>query len=134
MKKRNIVILTSLASVVLIVALAIYFVLFVLIRPHLEILECETKKSPDGRWTAVVQMEVHSAFIVTVAIYAVRLQGLEQKDRKGDLVLTAEVNYTVPAPSIDWHDGKLIVLLSNNQKYHYFVTPVSGIDVIVQEK
>ena len=132
MKKRRKFVLASLALFGLILALAIYFILF---RTYLEVRECETKNSSDGKWTAVVQMEVYSAAaFVNVAVYSVRLKGVAQKDLQGDLVMNVEVNYPHPAPSIDWSDGKLIVTLTDNQKYQYFTTPVSGVDVIVQEK
>jgi hypothetical protein len=61
MKKRNKVILASLALLGLAVALAIYFVWP---RNHLEVQVRETKKSPDGKWTAVVQMEVYNSAVV----------------------------------------------------------------------
>ena len=120
----------------LIVALAAIYFNFVLFRTYWEVVQVyDTKKNPDGMWTAVVQMEVTSAFaFVSVADYSVRLQGLKQKDRKGDLVMVVEVRSTQPAPSIDWHDGKLIILLTADQKYQYFATPISGVDVIVQER
>lgn len=129
--KKKIAILTSLVLVVLIISLAINSTLF---RTYLEVQVYETKKSPNGRWTAVVQLEVISTAFVSVPDWSVRLQGLEQKDRNGDLVMVVEANYPDPAPSIEWTDGKLIVFLTENQKYQYLATPVSGVDVIVQEK
>jgi len=149
MKKRNKVILASLALFGLITALAIYFV-WPLIRPATEfaielvwpgkevaeVQVLETKKSPDGRWTAVVQMEVSSApAFVDDAVYAVRLKGTEQKDRDGDLVMNVPVsNYPNPAPSIDWSNGKLVVTLANHVKYQYLANPVNGIPIAVQQK
>jgi len=131
-KNRNKIILASLALFGLAVALAIYCVWP---RNHLEVQVRETKKSPDGRWTAVVQMEVYnSAWVVNDAVYAVRLEGPAQKDRQGDLVINVPVNYPDPAPSIDWTDDKLVVTLANHQKYQYFTTPVSGVAVVVQQK
>ena len=58
MKKRNKVILTSLALLALVAGLATYFVRG---RNQMEIQVRETKSSPNGKWTAVVQMEVYSA-------------------------------------------------------------------------
>jgi hypothetical protein len=132
MKKRNKIILGSLALLGLIVALATYFVWP---RDHLEVQVRETKKSPDGRWNAVVQMEVYSsAWVVNDAVYAVRLRGPAQKDRLGDLVMNVPVNYPDPAPSVGWNDGKLVVMLSNHEKYQYLANPVSGISIDVQQK
>ena|SRR5215469_2798777 len=130
MKIRNKVILTSLVLLVLVAGLAIYLVWP---RDHLEIQVRETKKSPDGRWTAVVQMEVYNtAAVVNDVVYAVRLKGPAQKDPQGDLVMNVPVNYSEPAPTIDWRDGKLVVTLADHQKYQYFVTPVSGVAIILQ--
>jgi hypothetical protein len=113
-------------------ALAIYLVWP---RNHLEVQVRETKKSPDGRWTAVVQMEVYNAAaVVNDAVYAVRLTGPAQKDRQGDLVMNVPVSYPDPEPSIDWSDGKLVVTLTDRQKYQYFATPVSGVPIAVQRK
>jgi len=133
MKKNNNVILTStLAMLGLMVALAFYFVWG---RNQLEIQVRETKRSPDGRWTAVVQMEVYSASaFVDDAVYAVRLKGPAQKESKGDLVMNVPVNYPDPEPSIDWSDGKLVVTLTDHQKYQYFANLVSGVPIAVQQK
>jgi hypothetical protein len=132
MKKKNKVVLTSLALLGLMMALAIYLVWP---RNHLEVQVRETKKSPDGRWTAVVQMEVYNAAaVVNDAVYAVRLTGPAQKDRQGDLVMNVPVSYPDPEPSIDWSDGKLVVTLTDRQKYQYFATPVSGVPIAVQRK
>jgi hypothetical protein len=149
MKKRNKVILASLALFGLMTALAIYFV-WPLIGPATEFASylvwprnsveevqvLETKKSPDGRWTAVVQMEVSSApAFVDDAVYAVRLKGAAQKDRQGDLVMNVPIsNYPDPEPSIDWSDGKLVVTLANHVKYQYLANPVNGIPIAVQQK
>ena len=100
--------------------------------PREEVQVCETKKSPDGRWTAVVQMEVSSTAFVNVAVYAVRLKGPAQKDSEGDLVMNVPVNYPDPEPSVDWRDGKLVVTLTDHQKYQYFAAPVSGVPIAVQ--
>ena len=132
MRKRNKVILASLALFGLMTALAIYFV-WPRVRPAMEFASefvwprkeveevqvLETKKSPDGMWTAVVQMEVASApAFVDDAVYAVRLKGAAQKDRDGDLVMNVPVsNYPNPEPSIDWSNGKLVVTLANHVKY-----------------
>ena len=129
--KKNKVILISLALLGLIVALTVYHVWC---RNQTEIQVCDTKMSPDGKWTAVVQMEVDSAVFVTVAVYAVRLKGPAQKDRQGDLVMNMEVNYPDPAPSIDWNNGKLVVTLADHQKYQYFVTPADGVAIAVQQQ
>jgi hypothetical protein len=136
MKKRNKVILASLALFGLMTALAIYFVWpRDLLESREEVKVLETKKSPDGRWAAVVQMEVFSApAFVDDAVYAVRLKGAEQKGREGDLVMNVPVNYPDPEPSIDWSDGKLVVTLANHVKYQYLANPVNGIPIAVQQK
>jgi len=131
MKKRNKIILASLALFGLIVALPVYFVWS---RSGLEIQVLDTKRSFDGRWTAVVQMEVYSSVFVSDAVYAVRLKGPAQKDHQGDLVMNSPVNYPDPEPSIDWSDGKLVVTLANHEKYQYLANPVSGVPIVVQWK
>jgi hypothetical protein len=132
MKRRTQVILTSLALLGAILAVAIYIFWP---RDHLEVQVRETKRSPDGRWTAVVQMEVYSApAFVDDAVYAVRLKGPAQKDRQGDLVMSVPVNYPDPEPSIDWSDGKLVVTLIDHRKYQYLANPVSGVPIAVQQK
>ena len=111
------------------VAITIYFVWP---RNHLEIQLYDSKKSADGRWNAVVQMEVYnSGYIVNVAVYAVRLKGADQKEREGDLVLNVPVNYPDPRPSIDWVNGNLVVTLRDHENYQYFVTPVDGVSIVV---
>jgi hypothetical protein len=144
MKKRNIVILISLVLFGLMTALAIYFVWPAMdfainfVWPGKEVEEIqvlETKKSPDGSWTAIVQMEVYSApAFVDVAVYAVRLKGAAQKDPQGDLVMTVEVFNPDPQPSIDWSDGKLVVTLANQVKYRNLANPVDGIPIAVQQE
>jgi hypothetical protein len=132
MKKRNKVILTSLALLALVAGLATYFVWG---RNQMEIQVRETKSSPNGKWTAVVQMEVYSASaFVDEAVYAVRLKGPAQKDRRGDLVMNVPVNYPKPEPSIDWSSGTLLVTLTDDQKYQYFATPVDGVPIVVKQK
>jgi hypothetical protein len=132
MKKRNKVILTSLALLALVAGLATYFVWG---RNQMEIQVRETKSSPNGKWTAVVQMEVYSASaFVDEAVYAVRLKGPAQKDRRGDLVMNVPVNYPKPEPSIDWSSGTLLVTLTDDQKYQYFTTPVDGVPIVVKQK
>ncbi len=132
MKVRTRVILTSLALLAVILAVAIYIVWP---RNHLEVQVRETKISPDGKWTAVVQMEVYSApAFVDDAVYAVRLKGPAQKDKQGDLVMNVPVNYPVPEPTIDWSSGKLIVTLTDHQKYQYLANPVSGVPIAVQQQ
>jgi len=132
MNKRNKVILASFALFGLMAVLAIYFVWG---RNQLEIQVRETKRSPDGKWTAVVQREVYSASaFVDDAVYAVRLKGPTQKDRLGDLVMNVPVNYPDPEPSIDWRDGKLVVTLAAHEKYQYLANPVSGVPIAVQQK
>jgi hypothetical protein len=132
MKKRNRVILASFALIGLAIALGIYFVWP---RNHLEIQVRETKGSPDGRWIAVVQLEVYnSAWVVNDAVYAVRLKGPAQKDSKGDLVMNVPVNYPDPEPSIEWSGGKLVVALADHEKYQYLANPVSGVPIDVQQK
>jgi hypothetical protein len=130
MKKKTIFI--SLALLGLITALAVYVSWP---RNHVEIQVRQAKKSPDGRWTAVVQMEVYSAAAFTDdAVYAVRLMGPTQKDRQGDLVMNVPVNSPKPEPSIDWSNDNLVVTLSDHQKYQYFATPVDGVSVAVQAR
>jgi hypothetical protein len=131
MKSRNKVILASLAFFGLIIGLAVYFVSS-FFSSETQVLD--TKRSPDGRWTAVVQMEVDNAVFVTVAVYTVRLKGVAQKDHKGDLVMNMDVNYPDPEPSIGWSDGKLVVTLANREKYQYLANPVSGVPIAVQWK
>jgi hypothetical protein len=144
MKKRNIVILISLVLFGLMTALAIYFVWPAMdfainfVWPGKEVEEIqvlETKKSPDGSWTAIVQMEVVSApAFVDDAVYAVRLKGSAQKDPEGDLVMNVPVSYPDPQPSIDWSDGKLVVTLANQVKYRNLANPVDGIPIAVQQE
>jgi hypothetical protein len=132
MKKRNKVILTSIGVLGLMLALPICFVWP---RSHEEVQFREAKPSPDGKWVAVVQLEVYNtAWVVNDAVYAVRLKGPAQKDRQGDLVMNVPVNYPDPEPSIDWSDGKLVVTLTDHQTYQYFTTPVSGVPLAVQQK
>lgn len=133
MKKRTkVIVISSLALLGLMVAVAAYLVWG---RNKLEIQVQATKKSPDGKWTAVVQMEVYSASaFVDEAVYAVRLKGPTQKDRLGDLVMNMPVNYPDPAPSIDWSGGKLVVTLADHEKHQYFANPVSGVPTALQEK
>ena len=129
---RNKVILTSFALLGLMTALAIYLVWP---RNQLEVQVRDNKKSPDGRWTAVVQMEVNSApAFVDDAVYAVRLKGAAQKDGMGDLVLNVPVNYPTPEPSVNWKKGALVVTLAEHQKYQYFTTPVDGVPITLHQK
>jgi hypothetical protein len=133
MKKRTkVILILSLVLLGLMVAVSAYWFWG---RNKLEIQVQATKKSPDGKWTAVVQMEVYSAAaFVDEAVYAVRLKGPVQKDRLGDLVMNMPVNYPDPAPSIDWSDGKLVVILANHEKYQYLANPVDGVPIVVQQK
>jgi hypothetical protein len=133
MKKRTkVILISSLAMLGLMVAISAYWFWG---RNKLEIQVQATKKSPDGKWTAVVQMEVYSAAaFVDEAVYSVRLKGPAQKDRLGDLVMNMPVNYPDPAPSIDWSDGKLVVVLANHEKYQYLANPVDGVPIVVQQK
>jgi hypothetical protein len=104
-------------------------------RNHLEIQPREAKGSPDGKWLAVVQLEVYDpAWVVNDAVYAVRLKEATQRDSKGELVMNVPVNYPEPEPSINWSNDKLVVTLAAHQKYQYFVTPVSGVAIVVQQK
>src|ERR1700760_4483745 len=108
----------SLALLAILGALAIYRAW-----PGVEIRVRETKRSPDGQWTAVVQMEIYETVSsLNEVVYAVRLKGPAQKERQGDLVMTLPVNSTDPEPSIDWSDGNLSVTLVNHQMYQYFAT------------
>jgi hypothetical protein len=132
MKKKFLVCLALLALLGLIARLTLYFVC----PPnHLEIQIHETRKSPDEKWTAVVQMEVNNvAWVVNDVVYAVRLKAVNQKDREEDLVMNVPVNYPDPAPSINWSDGKLVVTLSVQQKYQYYRNTIQGIAIVVQQK
>jgi hypothetical protein len=130
MRTRNKVILAALTFFGLIIALTIHFVW-----PRSEIQVLDIKWSPDGKWTAIVQMEVYSApAFVNDAVYAVRLKGPAQKDRLGDLVMNLPVNYPDPEPSINWRDSNLVVTLANHEKYQYLANPVNGIPITVQWK
>jgi hypothetical protein len=130
--KKNKVILISLVLLGFVVASAVYFVWP---RDHEEVQLREAKTSPDGKWVAVVQLEVwNTAWVVNDAVYAVRLKGPSQKDSKGDLVMNVPVNYPEPEPSVDWSNGKLVVTLADHQKYQYFATPVSGVAIATQQK
>ncbi len=133
MKKRTkVILISSLAMLGLMAAVAAYLFWG---RNKLEIQVQATKKSSDGKRTAVVQMEVYSAAaFVDEAVYAVRLKGPAQKDRLGDLVMNMPVSYPDPAPSINWSDGKLVVTLTNNEKYQYLANPVDGVPIVVQQK
>lgn len=130
MKNRNKVVLSLLALCALLVVLTVHW-----FWPRPEVQVCDTRKSPDGKWTAVVQMEVYSAAaFVTDAVYAVRLKGPQQRDRQGDLVMNVPVNYPNPAPFIDWSDGKLVVTLPEHEQYQYLSNPTSGVPIAVQHK
>lgn len=132
MTKKKKIVLISLVSLCLIVACVAYVVWS---SAHKEIQVRDTKRSPDGKWTAVVQLEVYTAaFVVNDAVYAVRLKGPAQKDRQGDLVMNVPVNYPDPEPSIDWSGGRLVVRLADHQKYQYLADPVSGVPISVQQK
>jgi hypothetical protein len=131
MKKRT-TILATIALLGLTAGLAIYF--FVWPRNHLEVQVCDSRKSPDGRWTAVVEMEVYNtAWVVNDAVYAVRLEGPAERNRRGDLVMNVPVNYPDPAPSIEWREGNLIVTLKDHQKIQHVASPVDGITVVVRQ-
>ena len=131
-KKIKVILISVLALFVLMVAFGAYLIWG---RNKLEIQVQSTKKSPDGQWTAVVQMEVYSASaFVDEAVYAVRLKGPAQKDHLGDLVMNMPVNYPDLAPSIDWSSGKLVVTLADHEKYQYLANPVDGVPIDVQEK
>jgi hypothetical protein len=103
--------------------------------PGVDIKVVETKMSPDGKWTAVVQREVYESFSsVNDVVYAVRLKGPAQKDRRGDLIINVQVNTPDPPPSIEWSNGILMVTLLKGQKVQYFATSVEGVAVTVQER
>jgi hypothetical protein len=132
MKKGNRIVFAAMALLGVTVALAVYFIWP---RNHLEVQVHETRKSPDGRWTAVVQMEVYNtAWVVNDAVYAVRLKGPKERDRRGDLVMNAPVDYPEPAPSVEWRDGKLIIVLTDHQKIQYFASSVDGVAAVVQQQ
>jgi hypothetical protein len=106
---------------------------FIWPRTHVEIQPRDTKRSPDGQWVAVVQLEAYDGgWAVTDAVYAVRLKKAGQENLKGDLVMTVPVNYPVPEPSIRWRDSTLLIALSKEQNYQYFVNSVNGVDVVLQ--
>jgi hypothetical protein len=131
-KKKKIVLISLAVSLFLIVAFVAYVAWS---SAHTEIQVRDIKRSPDGKWTAVVQLEAYTeAFVVNDAVYAVRLKGPAQKDRQGDLVMNVPVNYPDPEPSIDWSGGRLVVRLADHQKYQYLANPVSGVPISVQEK
>lgn len=132
MEKRNKVILAGLVLLGLAVTLAVYLVWP---RNHLEVQVRETKMCPNGKWNAVVELEVYnSGWVVNDAVYAVRLKGPAQKDRFGDLVMNVPVSYPDPEPSVDWNEGTLVVTLTHHQKYQYLANPVSGVPIDVQQK
>jgi hypothetical protein len=94
----------------------------------------QTKPGPDGKWTAVVQLEASSnRGFVTIADDVVRLKGPAQKDPLGDLVTVVPAS-SAPSPSVDWSDGKLIVTLPADEKCQYFANPVNGIPIDLQHK
>lgn len=131
-KKIKVILISVLVLFVLMVAFGAYLIWG---RNKLEIQVQSTKKSPDGQWTAVVQMEVYSASaFVDEAVYAVRLKGPAQKDHLGDLVMNMPVNYPDPAPSIDWSSGRLVVMLADHEKTQYLATSVDGVAIAVQQK
>jgi hypothetical protein len=108
MKKKQKMILLSLSILLCLIAALVGYVVWS--SAHTEIQVREMRRSPDGKWAAVVQTEVYTeAFVVNDAVYAVRLKGPAQKDPQGDLVMNVPVNYPDPAPSISWNDGKLVV-------------------------
>jgi hypothetical protein len=129
---KNKIILISLALLGLMVLGAVYFVWGC---NQLEIQVHDTKRSPDGKWTAVVQMEVYSAApFVDEAVYAVRLKGPMQKDPEGNLVMNIPVNYPDPEPSIAWSSGKLIVTLTDHQMYQHLGNPVRSVPIVLKYK
>ena len=106
---------------------------FIWPRNHVEIQLRETKSSSDGKWVAVVQLEVYNtAWVVNDAVYAVRLRGTRQKGAQEDLVMNVLVSYPDPKPSIDWRNGTLVVTLAKKQNYQYFVNSIDGVAVVVQ--
>jgi hypothetical protein len=130
-KKDKIVLI----SFVLLCCIAALTVRFVWPRNHLEIQVYDFKASPDGKRTAVVQLEVYDAgWVVSNAVYAVRLKGAHQRDAKGDLVMNVPVNYPDPEPHIDWNNEKLVVSLAEHQKYQYFATPTDGVAIVLQQR
>ncbi|HZZ43296.1 MAG TPA: hypothetical protein VFE58_10185 [Tepidisphaeraceae bacterium] len=114
---------------------------------QLEIQVHQTKASPDGKWTAVVQLEVYSSGFVSIPTFAVRLKGPAQKDPMGDLVIST-ADYSDSPPSIDWSGGKLIVTLAADEKSEnlakdpqkskmFFApklekNPVNGVPIVLQ--
>lgn len=100
---------------------------------HVEVQLREVKRSPDGKWIAVVQLENYNAAgVVNDAVYAVRLKRATEKTSKGDLVANVPVNYPKPAPSIEWNDSALVVILGNGQNCQYFATSVDGIAIVMR--
>lgn len=143
MTKRTRIILGSLVVVWLLMALAVCAVLlrgYDLWPPssgsaHRDVYVLQTKKSPSGRWTAVVQLEVDGGSLAAdYGLYVVRLKGPTQKNSQGDVVMFAEVAYPVPRPFVSWKGDKLIVTLLHHEKYQYFTSPVDGVVVDIQRK
>ncbi len=141
MTKRKKIILGYLALLGLLVALAVYAVwlrsynLWPPGSSHIDVQVLQTEKSPNDRWTAVVQQEVYGGSLAAdYAQYAVRLKGSAQKDPRGDLVMAAELAYPVPRPFIRWSGGKLVVTLLDHAKYQYLANRVSGVAIDVQRK
>jgi len=112
------------------IGIALYF-----ISPpnHVEVQLREVKRSPDGKWVAVVQLEVYNAGgAVNDAVYAVRLKRATDERGTGDLVINVPVIYPEPEPSIDWSNSTLVVTLANHQNYQYLATSVNGIAIVVR--
>jgi hypothetical protein len=102
---------------------------------HVEVQLREVKRSADGKWVAVVQLENYNvAGVVNDAVYAVRLKRATEQGGEGDLVANVPVVYPNPAPSIDWNDGTLVLTLSGQQNCQYLVTSVDGIAIAVRRK
>lgn len=135
MTKAKTALLVSLALLLLLLALAVYADWP---RSHgpTDIQVLQTRKSPNDKWTAVVQQEVYGGALAAsdYPVYAVRLIGPMQKDRQGDAVMYAEAAYPGPRPFVSWEGDKLIVTLLDHEKYQYFMSPVDGVFIDVQRK
>jgi hypothetical protein len=132
--KKNTVLLIALGLVGMgAAALIIGALYFVRPKDNLEVQLGQSERSPDGKWTAVVQMEVfNTALVVNDAVYAVRLKGVNQRDSAGDLVMNVQVNYPVPQPFVAWRDGKLVIVLEKKQNYQFFQSSVDGVAAVIE--
>jgi hypothetical protein len=102
-------------------------------REHIEVQARKSKRSPDGKWIAVVQLEnYNTAGVVNDAVYAVRLKKTTNMNGEGDLVMNVPAIYPQPEPDIEWSNGTLVVLLAAKVNYQYFASPVDGVAIAVR--